>query len=174
MMFQQFRAALSILQVLKCPSHKKFFYPILNAKEKYFRKKLMGFLVFDSRILQEYLWVIALTLFRLACILLCSNCLQPALRAWWKQVRPVKNQFSGFFTGTCPTGLYLGVICWNLHCENPSVFTGKEFIPVTFLSYTCNYYNWSLVSDRFYALRDFEVYWFYRQLCGVRVVSLTY
>ena len=31
--------------------------------------------------------------------------------------------------------------CWNLHCENSSAFAGKEFIPVTFLSYTCNYYN---------------------------------
>ena len=31
--------------------------------------------------------------------------------------------------------------CWNLHCENSSAFAEKEFIPVTFLSYTCNYYN---------------------------------
>ena len=32
-------------------------------------------------------------------------------------------------------------ICSNLHCENCSAFIEKEFIPVAFLSYTCNYYN---------------------------------
>ena len=54
------------------------------------------------------------------------------------------DQFSGYFTGTCPTDLYLGFIVYLLKftcVENPSAFTEKEFIPVTFLSYTCNYYN---------------------------------
>ena len=32
-------------------------------------------------------------------------------------------------------------ICSNLHCKNCSAFIEKEFIPVAFLSYTCNYYN---------------------------------
>ena len=31
-------------------------------------------------------------------------------------------------------------ICSNLHCENCSAFIEKEFIPVAFLSHTCNYY----------------------------------
>ena len=30
-------------------------------------------------------------------------------------------------------------ICSNLHCENCSAFIEKEFIPVAFLSYTCNF-----------------------------------
>ena len=37
--------------------------------------------------------------------------------------------------------LDLSFTCWNLHCENSSAFAEKQFIPVTFLSYTCNYYN---------------------------------
>ena len=31
------------------------------------------------------------------------------------QVRPVKNQFSRFFTVTCPNGLYLGFIVYLLN-----------------------------------------------------------
>ena len=42
-------------------------------------------------------------------------------------------------------------ICSSLHCENCSAFIEKEFIPVTFLSYTCNYYNrlYLIVSTNF-------------------------
>ena len=42
-------------------------------------------------------------------------------------------------------------ICSNLNCENCSAFIEKEFIPVAFLSYTCNYYNrlYLIVSTNF-------------------------
>ena len=42
-------------------------------------------------------------------------------------------------------------ICSNLHCKNCSAFIEKEFIPVAFLSYTCNYYNrlYVIVSTNF-------------------------
>ena len=78
-----------------------------------------------------------------ALILLCSNCLQPALRAWWKQVRPVKTSLVDISREpVLPVyTLDLLFICRNLHGQNPSAFTEKEFIPVTFLSNTCNYYN---------------------------------
>ena len=56
-----------------------------------------------------------------------------------------RTSLEDFFAGTCLTGLYLALdllfICSNLHCENCSAFIEKEFIPVAFLSYTCNYYN---------------------------------
>ena len=46
----------------------------------------------------------------LFCVLIASR---PALRAWWKQVRPVKNQFRGFFLGNLSDRF----IPWILHSQ---------------------------------------------------------
>ena len=54
----------------------------------------------------------------------------------------------------------------NLHCKNCSAFIEKEFIPVAFLSYTCNYYN------RLYLIvsTNFAISWF-TDFIGSFVVS---
>ena len=84
------------------------------------------------------------------CVLIASSLLCAPGRNRLDQSRTSLEDFSREPVRPVYT-LDLLFICSNLHCKNCSAFIEKEFIPVAFLSYTCNYYNhlYLIVSTNF-------------------------
>ena len=99
------------------------------------------------------------------CVLIASSLLCAPGRNRLDQSRTSLEDFSREPVRPVYT-LDLLFICSNLHCKNCSAFIEKEFIPVAFLSYTCNYYN------RLYLIvsTNFAISWF-TDFIGSFVVS---
>ena len=125
--------------------------------------------IFDSRILRRSICESSLSLSvsisAFFCVLIASSLLCAPGRNRLDQSRTSLEDFSREPVRPVYT-LDLLFICSNLHCKNCSAFIEKEFIPVAFLSYTCNYYN------RLYLIvsTNFAISWF-TDFIGSFVVS---
>ena len=125
--------------------------------------------LFDSRILRRSICESSLSLSvsisAFFCVLIASSLLCAPGRNRLDQSRTSLEDFSREPVRPVYT-LDLLFICSNLHCKNCSAFIEKEFIPVAFLSYTCNYYN------RLYLIvsTSFAISWF-TDFIGSFVVS---
>ena len=126
-------------------------------------------IIFDSRILRRSICESSLSLSvsisAFFCVLIASSLLCAPGRNRLDQSRTSLEDFSREPVRPVYT-LDLLFICSNLHCKNCSAFIEKEFIPVAFLSYTCNYYN------RLYLIvsTNFSISWF-TDFIGSFVVS---
>ena len=131
--------------------------------------KFIFLTLFDSRILRRSICESSLSLSvsisAFFCVLIASSLLCAPGRNRLDQSRTSLEDFSREPVRPVYT-LDLLFICSNLHCKNCSAFIEKEFIPVAFLSYTCNYYN------RLYLIvsTNFAISWF-TDFIGSFVVS---
>ena len=131
--------------------------------------------LFDSRILRRSMILrrsicesslsLSVSISAFFCVLIASSLLCAPGRNRLDQSRTSLEDFSREPVRPVYT-LDLLFICSNLHCKNCSAFIEKEFIPVAFLSYTCNYYN------RLYLIvsTNFAISWF-TDFIGSFVVS---
>ena len=155
--------------------HKKEFWILTNKcgnnlkHENEAEEPWLFSLVFDSRILRRSICESSLSLSvsisAFFCVLIASSLLCAPGRNRLDQSRTSLEDFSREPVRPVNT-LDLLFICSNLHCKNCSAFIEKEFIPVAFLSYTCNYYN------RLYLIvsTNFAISWF-TDFIGSFVVS---